>query len=56
MIDPALRITSRAARATWVWPCRRYSTPTATLPSNRIRVTVAFVTSRSFAFFNAGRR
>ena len=49
-------MTSRPARAVLVWPFCSYSTPTARLPSNRMRVASAFVSTRTLARFIAGRR
>ena len=56
LIEPPQTMTSRPARTVWVRPRCSYSTPTARLPSNRSFVASAFISTRTFFRFIAGRR
>ena len=56
LTEPPLTITSRPARAEQAAPLRTYSMPMARLPSKRMRVASALVSTRTFRRFIAGRR
>ena len=53
---PALKMTSRPARAVMRFPLALYATPTARLPSSSTRSTSTSVTTRKLDRFMAGRR
>ena len=56
LMTPEARITSLSARAATVSAPFRYSTPTARLPSKRMRVASALTTTFRLGRRNAGRR
>jgi hypothetical protein len=53
---PPERMTSRLAFAVLRWPSWTYSTPTAFLPSKRMRAVSAFTSTFRFGRFSAGTR